>query len=240
MRRRAPAAYQYGLAVTSVRPDEQLEALTQWCRSTDAIAAATSLLRSRHLPTDTHHVDDVLAEVQFRIVRRIGRGGVLEDRPGVASPALAYARSIMGTVVDDMLRGRRHEVEYEEEDMETISEDFREVELASESVDEVRRQIHVAVRVPRAWTSAAALTVLTLTVDPDHPLRSTTPQPEGGSDDHRAKWTAIYYAGREDCFTDQDGTADAACRNRRLRAVQSVEAVLSDAYRAAIAAEVLG
>lgn len=228
--------------MTKVACDEQLATLAAWCATADAASAASHLLRSRHLPTDADHVDDVLAEVQFRIVRRIRRLGPLDERPDGRPAAVAYARAIMGTVVDDLLRGRRLDTELPD-DLDAgvdAAPHTPDAAAGSDTADEVRRQLHVAVHPRDPWIAAAALTVVTLAMEPDHPLQPATPHPGSGGEQLIATWAGLHYAGRDDCFTDQHGPPDSACRNRRLRATQRVDRALADAFRAAIDAELLG
>lgn len=210
----------------------QIDELVQWTDSADAIAAAKSLLRRVGLPTDHDHVDDVLAEVTFRITRRLDRSGPLEDRPGV----VAYARTTMGTVVNDLLRGRGAgltpldgEVAREGHDVPAVD-----IDALDDTLDELRHLLHRSMADGTAWAASASLTFAMLAVDPDLPLQPGTPQPAEAGPGQRAKWAGLHYAGRADCFTDQDGPPDTACRNRRARALKTVEATLATAYLALI------
>lgn len=71
-------------------------------------------------------------------------------------------------------------------------------------------------------------------IDPDLRLQPGTPQPTDARWDQCAKWAGLHYAGRNDCFTDQRGVPDTACRNRRARALKTLDHTLSVAYLALI------
>ena len=212
----------------------QIDELVQWTDSADAIAAATSLLRRVGLPADHDHIDDVLAEVTFRITRRLDRLGPLEARPGV----IAYARTTMGTVVTDLLRGPERPSLVDVGDGADRTEGgivpAVDIDGLDDTLDELRHALHRAMDDRPAWAASAALTFAILTVDPDLPLQPGTPQPTDAGPGPRAKWAGLHYAGRGDCFTDQLGPADTACRNRRARALKALDQVLAEAYLALI------
>jgi len=213
----------------------QIDELIGWIDSADAIAAAKSLLRRVGLPTDHDHVDDVLAETTFRITRRLDRLGPLEARPGV----VAYARTTMGTVVSDLLRGGHTE---ELAPASVDGDHVRagepvdapvEIDGLDDLLDELRHVLHRSMG-ETAWSTSAALTFVILAVDPDLSLQPGTPQPTDAGPDQRARWAGLHYAGRTDCFTDQGGAPDTACRNRRARALKTLEQTLAAAHRALI------
>ena len=79
---------------------------------------------------------------------------------------------------------------------------------------------------------SASLSFLSVAIDGCAPGRCC-PAPIGGADEFdAAHWAALFYAGETACFA-AGGTADTATiRQRRKRRIDTVRAMLADAYAA--------
>jgi hypothetical protein len=199
----------------------QLDALAAWITSADARAAAAAELRGRALPD---LVDDVCQQTFVLVAARIDRHGpiVFEGEATMAS----YARRAMRNLVTGMVRGRR--VDPFEAVPEAVSPEITDavvdVIAGAEAVDAIRHALFTALVPKRVWSTSAALSFVTLAVDPGR-RESLGPTPEAGAEGQWRYWMALWLAGDRDSFAADD----AATRQRRSRAIKQINAELQRA-----------
>jgi DNA-directed RNA polymerase specialized sigma24 family protein len=227
--------------------DFQLAEAARWLQGSEARAAAGAELARLGL-RDPNLVDDVLGDVTVSVLRRLRKRGALVPHDEGQSGVVAYCRRSIRNAAIDVVRGPRTRSLDQllvdaarsadrRRQPEPAAIDDVEVEAAEEAaattlVDGLRRSLFLSIDPRHAWRWSAALVLLALARTPDAPLQEGTPEPDPSAAEQRAAWAALHYAGRDDCFTDQDGHADPACRMRRTRAMRQVVQVLQESAAA--------
>jgi len=224
----------------------QLDGAVTWLQSDDARSAAGAELARLGLRSDDV-VDDLLGDVALAVLRRFHRLGPLDPRPDGTSGVVAYCRRSVRNAAIDVARGPRHllleDLVAGGDDPDAVGrvapartgEDDEVVDLlhAEHLVATTRRDLFTSIEPRGTWRWSAALALLSLARTPGVRLRRGTPEPAASASDQRTLWAALHYAGRSDCFADQRGAPDPACRMRRTRAMRQVVELLQSALGAA-------
>jgi DNA-directed RNA polymerase specialized sigma24 family protein len=225
--------------------DAQLAELEEWIGSEDAQQSARRALQGRGLTGIES--DDLLNQTYLRVASRIQRRGPVELEDG--KTVAAYAATAMRNIVLDMIRGRRkdglgHVDRPPVEDSTPLLEklgDASKIDVEAlvvgrlgdeETIDALR--VHLLACIDgQVWPESAALSLVTLAIDPERD-DDLAPRPEAGTDSLRRYWTALWLAGCSDVLPQrhkQDGD-DAARRKRRERAITKVKERIRAAHAA--------
>lgn len=227
------------LAEPDAQPDAQDDSqpdvvrVARWLMSPDGQAMAQRELRRCGLP-DSYDAD--LAEMTEHAARRMAdRGQRIESIP--AWTTQTFRRRAL-----DLLKSPAHLRRDPMDD--SVSEagpaDGRLLDggdaiadlLAAMQLADIRRHVGRADHHRHGWPVSASLSFLSVAIDGCAPGRGC-PAPIGGADEFdAAHWAALFYAGETACFAAA-GTADTATiRQRRKRRIDTVRAMLADAYAA--------
>jgi DNA-directed RNA polymerase specialized sigma24 family protein len=233
-----------GDAAAAREAEWQLTEAVGWLQGDEARLAAGADLARLGLRGPAV-VDDVLAEVTLSVLRRIRRRGALVRASDGVAGVVAYCRRSIRNAAIDVVRGPRlrslealmadagkpsdEQAGQDPAGVEDVELEAVEEVAATELADGLRRALYLSVDARRTWRWSAALVVLALARNPDLELREGTPEPDVTAASQRLAWAGLHYAGRDECFTDQGGAADPACRMRRTRAMRQVAELLQRA-----------
>jgi len=217
------------LAERDARDDEtDVVGVARWLMSADGQAMVRRELRRCGLP-DSYDAD--LAEMTEHAAQRMAdRGQPIHSIP--AWTTHTFRRRAMDLLKSPAHRRRKPLDELSADSTHVDTADSIADLLAALQLSEIRRHVGHADRHPHGWPVSAALSFLSVAIDGCAPGRCC-PAPIGGADEYdAAHWAALFYAGETGCFA-ANGTPDTATiRQRRKRRIDTVRAVLADAYTA--------
>jgi hypothetical protein len=205
-----------------------------WLDTDDAAAQARRLVRHRGFTGYDVMTHNVLAEARVAVWQRLRSDEPLHvERPG------AYGTQVLRSVLRQIAEGRDGRVRLVDDPDEfdrgapvdgadaTWTGD---APLADTAGDDVR--VHLErLADDRAWLTSAALTHLTLLVEPTA-RPDDAPWPTSGATEQQARcWPGLWYAGERELF---DGGADAWSRTNIRRTRARRIALVLDRVRAAL------
>jgi hypothetical protein len=204
-----------------------------WLATDDARRQAHTLARRRGLTGYDAMTQNVLAEARIAVWHRMQSDPPLRvERPG------GYGTAVIRSVLRQMAEGRDGPVRLVDDPdaidrvPQPAGSDRAWVGLgpiADTSGDYVR--VHLErLDDDRPWVTSAALTYLTLLMEPTA-RPEEAPWPRSGSNEEQARcWPGLWYAGERELFDDGEDAADRA-RIRRTRA-RRISVVLDRVQRA--------
>lgn len=204
-----------------------------WLDTEDARRQARMLAQRRRLTGYDAMTENVLAEARIAVWHRMQSDPPLRvERPG------AYGTTVLRSVLRQMAEGRDGPVPLVDDPhaIGRVADPFGadgawagRAPVADTSGDDVR--VHLErLDDERAWATSAALTYLTILMDPTA-RPDDAPWPRSGSNEDQARcWPGLWYAGERDLFDDGVDAADRA-RIRRTRA-RRIQTVLDRVQRA--------
>ena len=212
------------------REDTQSDVVrvARWLMSADGQAMVQRELRRCGLPES--YDADLAAMIEHAARRMADRGQSIESIP-------AWTTHTCRRRAMDLLKSPAHQRRdplddsINESGLADGSDPIADL-LAAMHLAGIRRHVGRVDRHPHVWPVSASLSFLSVAIDGCAPGRGC-PAPIGGADEFdAAHWAALFYAGETACFATT-GTADTATiRQRRKRRIDTVRAVLADAYEA--------
>ncbi len=204
-----------------------------WLGTDDARRQAGRLARRRGLGGYDAMAQNVIADAQVAVWHRMRSDRPLHvERPG------AYGTKVIRSVLRQMAEGRDGPVELldapdviERVADPAVTDDLRAAvgSIADTSGDDVRLHLE-QLDDDRPWAASAALTYLTLLLEPTA-RPDDAPWPRSGATDDQARcWPGLWYAGERELFDDGVDAVDRA-RIRRTRA-RRIQVVLNRMHRA--------
>lgn len=204
-----------------------------WLGTDDARRQASRLARRRGLGGYDAMTQNVIADAQVSVWHRMR-----SDRPLHVERPAAYGTKVIRSVLRQMAEGRDGSVQLIDSPVtiDGVSEPASTDDtwtapgsIADTSGDGMR--VHLEqLDDDRPWATSAALTCLTLLMEPTA-RPDDAPWPQSGSTDEQARcWPGLWYAGERELFDDGVDAADRA-RIRRTRA-RRIQVVLDRMQRA--------
>lgn len=204
-----------------------------WLGTDDARRQASRLARRRGLGGYDAMTQNVIADAQVAVWHRMR-----SDRPLYVERPAAYGTKVIRSVLRQMAEGRDGPVALldDPDTIERVNDPASTDDLwaatgsiADTSGDDVRLHLE-QLDDDRPWAASAALTYLTLLMEPTA-RPDDAPWPRSGSTDEQARcWPGLWYAGERELFDDGVDAADRA-RIRRTRA-RRIQVVLDRMQRA--------
>jgi hypothetical protein len=204
-----------------------------WLDTGDARRQARRLAMRRGLGGYDAMTQNVIADAQVAVWHRMR-----SDRPLHVERPAAYGTKVIRSVLRQMAEGRDGPVEMLDDPdvLERMADPAAkdglwaaDGSIADTSGDDVRLHLE-QFDDDRPWAASAALTYLTLLLEPTA-RPDDAPWPKSGSTDEQARcWPGLWYAGERELFEDGVDAADRA-RIRRTRA-RRIQVVLDRMQRA--------
>ena len=204
-----------------------------WLGTDDARRQASRLARRRGLGGYDAMTQNVIADAQVAVWQRMR-----SDRPLHVERPAAYGTKVIRSVLRQMAEGRDGPAELldDPDAIERVKEPSSTDDMwtaagsiADTSGDDVRLHLE-QLDDDRPWAASAALSYLTLLMEPTA-RPDDAPWPQSGSTDEQARcWPGLWYAGERELFDHGVDAADRA-RIRRTRA-RRIQVVLDRMQRA--------
>lgn len=201
------------------------QAANHWLRSAKAVGYAERVMSLQAVHVSA---EEVLGDARRKIWVRLTKNPDGLD----TAAAEPYCRTVVRSVVTDLLRGFEHEPFGAPEGPPPISYVLVASPMFEQHdstvADGLRTAIEAA-RHPEPWVTSAALSWLTLSQYPDVDV-SGSPLPKAGARPDQARvWPCVWFAGKTEGFFPGDGGGDAAQRKRLNRAAEKVNDAVKEA-----------